>query len=75
MHPAGAELTQRLGQLPAILALDWSQQAFEEPMDPAAHLGAPKPLPNARLHLSEGLGGHAEQAQIAFDFLLCYELL
>src|SRR5258707_1444593 len=61
----GAALADGCSQLPAVLALDWAQQAFQKAAHPSTHLGAPKARSNPRLYLIQRLGSAAEHLQFA----------
>src|SRR5258708_16357814 len=75
----GTTLAYGFSQLPAILALDWGQQAFQKAAHPSAHLGASKAGANPRLHLIQRLSSVAEQLQFAgrrgFALISCGHLL
>ncbi len=70
LHTAWSVLSQLLRQLPAVLALDWRQQSFQEAARPASHLGASKSWCDALMHLSKGFGScsHCPQFVLALLF-------
>src|SRR5258707_4729409 len=65
LYAMGTTLAYGFSQLPAVLALDWGQQAFQKAAHPSTHLGAPKARSNPRLYLIQRLGSAAEHLQFA----------
>src|SRR5258707_3933827 len=65
LYAMGTTLAYGFSQLPAVLALDWGQQAFQKAAHPSTHLGAPKARSNPRLYLIQRLGSAAAHLHFA----------
>jgi hypothetical protein len=63
LHPTWASLPEFLGQLPAVLALDWRQQALQEAARSGSHLRPSKTGRDARMQLGQLLGSFSDRAQ------------
>src|SRR5216684_9348204 len=64
LHSVRVRFSQFLGHLPAVLALDRSQQSLQVASHPCSHLGAAKVRPNPSHQFSQGLRALTADAQL-----------